>query len=338
MSEWNVYTVGNIEFIYNIFNAVAMLFNDGTYASLFKIAALIGVIGVVIAAAITAGKTLSLGQMGIAIVMYFIFFSVSMRVNIEDVTTGRFKAVDNVPAGLAAAASLISTVGYATTEKMEQAFSVPSMTEYGSLDPLFTLATLYDTMKSPMRWTGETEGYGDLDGSISNYVKNCVGNDIIRGSKTFASMYRSNQGVSGLASNDSFQRVVIYDNVRSGWSTATDESAKGGSLYTCADAYTKLKGLATLNSAALDASFARSYAAAGRTCGGATCSGSGKTQEVLNFFNIMGTDIRDFQLMMVMYPSFREMPMYGLESSFRGTAAVTRAQTMTQQGKVRTSS
>ena len=75
MSEWNVYTVGNIEFIYNIFNAVAMLFNDGTYASLFKIAALIGVIGVVIAAAITAGKTLSLGQMGIAIVMYFIFFS-----------------------------------------------------------------------------------------------------------------------------------------------------------------------------------------------------------------------------------------------------------------------
>lgn len=117
MSEWNVYTVGNIEFIYNIFNAVAMLFNDGTYASLFKIAALIGVIGVVIAAAITAGKTLSLGQMGIAIVMYFIFFSVSMRVNIEDVTTGRFKAVDNVPAGLAAAASLISTVGYATTEK-----------------------------------------------------------------------------------------------------------------------------------------------------------------------------------------------------------------------------
>ena len=84
MSEWNVYTVGNIEFIYNIFNAVAMLFNDGNYASLFKIAALIGVIGVVIAAAITAGKTLSLGQMGIAIVMYFIFFSVSMRVNIPE--------------------------------------------------------------------------------------------------------------------------------------------------------------------------------------------------------------------------------------------------------------
>lgn len=29
MSEWNVYTVGNIEFIYNIFNSVAMLLNDG---------------------------------------------------------------------------------------------------------------------------------------------------------------------------------------------------------------------------------------------------------------------------------------------------------------------
>ncbi|MDX7506707.1 conjugal transfer protein TraG N-terminal domain-containing protein, partial [Citrobacter freundii] len=112
--------------------------------------------------------------------------------------TGKFRAVDNVPAGLAVAASVLSTVGYATTEKMEQAFSVPSMTEYGSLDPLFTLATLYDTLKTPMRWTGQTGAYGDLDASVSNYVKNCVGNDIIRGSKTFASMYRSNQGVSGL--------------------------------------------------------------------------------------------------------------------------------------------
>lgn len=331
MSEWNVYTVGNIEFIYNIFNSVAMLLNDGTYGSLFRISALIGVICVVLAAAISAGKSLSLSHMCVAVVMYYLFFSVSMRTNIEDVTTGKFRAVDNVPAGLAVAASVLSTVGYATTEKMEQAFSVPSMTEYGSLDPLFTLATLYDTLKTPMRWTGQTGAYGDLDASVSNYVKNCVGNDIIRGSKTFASMYRSNQGVSGLASNDSFQRVVIYDNVRSGWSTSTEESSNGGSLYTCSDAYTKLKGLATQNASSLDSAFASSYTASGRTCGGAPCSGSGKAQEVLNFFNISGTDIRDFQLMLVMYPHFRELPMYGLESSFRGTAAVTRAQTMTQQ-------
>lgn len=331
MSDWNVYTVGNIEFTYNIFNAVAMLLNDGTYGSLFRISALIGVIAVVLAAAITAGKTLSLSHMCVAVVVYYLFFGVSMRTNIEDVTTGKFRAVDNVPAGLAVSASVLSTVGYATTEKMEQAFSVPSMTEYGSLDPLFTLATLYDTMKTPMRWTGQNGAYGDLDSSVSNYVKNCVGNDIIRGSKTFASMYRSNQGVSGLASNDSFQRVVIYDNVRSGWSANTDESANGGSLYTCSDAFTKLKGLANQNASSLDASFASSYSASGRTCGGSPCTGSGKAQEVLNFFNISGTDIRDFQLMLVMYPHFRELPMYGLESSFRGTAAVTRAQTMTQQ-------
>lgn len=56
MSEWNVYTVGNIEFIYNIFNSVAMLLNDGTYGSLFRISALIGVICVVLAAAISAGN------------------------------------------------------------------------------------------------------------------------------------------------------------------------------------------------------------------------------------------------------------------------------------------
>ncbi|MCW7549975.1 conjugal transfer protein TraG N-terminal domain-containing protein [Photorhabdus sp. APURE] len=333
MTEWNVYTVGSMQFIYSIFNAVAMLMNSGTFSDMFRIAALLGVIGVVIASAVSSGKTLSFQHMAVCIVMYLLFFQVSAHVNIEDVTTGKFRAVDNVPAGLAASASIISTVGYAITEKMEQAFSTPSMTEYGSLDPLFTLATLYDTMKSPMRWASNdpSRPYNNLDRSVSNYMRQCVGNDIIRGSKTYAALYRSNNGVAGLSSNDAFQRVVIYDSNRSGWDRSTGESEAGGSLYTCAEAYTKLKDLMMNTTSQLDSSFQRSYTALGRTCGGVPCNTISKMTEVMNFYNISGTDIRDFQLMMIMYPYFRDMPLYGYESSFRGTAAVTRVQTMTQQ-------
>lgn len=184
MTQWNVYTVGDIEFMHNVFNAVAMLMNSGMFSDLFRIAALLGVIGIVISSAISAGKTVSFQNMAVCIVMYMVFFQVSARVNIEDVTSGRFRAVDNVPAGLAASASIISTVGYSITEKMEQAFSTPSMTEYGALDPLVAMTSLYDTLKNPMRWfLANEKPRVDFARSVESYMKTCVTKDVIRGRK-----------------------------------------------------------------------------------------------------------------------------------------------------------
>jgi conjugal transfer mating pair stabilization protein TraG len=204
MSEWNIYTVGSVDFLYNVFNAIALLMNNGTFSDIFRIAALLGVIGVVIASAISGGKTLSFGQMAVCMVMYMMFFQVSSRVNLEDVTTGEYRAVDNVPWGLAAPASIISTIGQSITENMEQAFSTPSMTQYGALDPLFTLSAYYDALKDPMRWSYSAGGSdADLDASMQSYIRTCVINDIARKANTYAHIWRNPQGSDGLQSSDS---------------------------------------------------------------------------------------------------------------------------------------
>ena len=331
MTSWNVYTIGSLDFIYGVFNAVAMLMNSGTFSDMFRIAALLGVIGVVISSAISAGKSLSFQNMAVCIVMYMLFFQVSARVNIEDVTTGSFKAVDNVPAGLAASASIISTVGYTLTEKMEQAFSTPSMTEYGSLDPLISLSMLYDTLKDPMRWSVTAESKSHLQASVINYMKDCVTNDIIRGAASYSRINRSSLGVAGATSSDGFQRVLIYDNLGDGWQNQAAKSSRNESIYPCNQAYTKLNNQLRASAPTLDNSYNDSLAAIGRTCSGSKCTGTSKIQDVMNFYNIQSTDMRDFQMTMLMYPYLKQVPIYGAENSFRGSAAITRSQTMTQQ-------
>ncbi|MDH8458240.1 hypothetical protein QIG84_27745, partial [Klebsiella pneumoniae] len=77
--------------------------------------------------------------------------------------------------------------GYSVTENMEQAFSTPSMTEYGALDPLFTLTAYYDALKDPMRWRLGTGGSNpDIAASVDSYVRTCVINDINRNANTYA--------------------------------------------------------------------------------------------------------------------------------------------------------
>ncbi|MEX9568623.1 conjugal transfer protein TraG N-terminal domain-containing protein [Providencia vermicola] len=334
MTQWNVYTVGDIEFMHNVFNAVAMLMNSGMFSDLFRIAALLGVIGIVISSAISAGKTVSFQNMAVCIVMYMVFFQVSARVNIEDVTSGRFRAVDNVPAGLAASASIISTVGYSITEKMEQAFSTPSMTEYGALDPLVAMTSLYDTLKNPMRWfLANEKPRVDFARSVESYMKTCVTKDVIRGAKTYSTLYRGTQGVQGLRSDDRFQHVVLYDGNMVGWAPGMEDMKGVSSQYSCADAFDKLIMQHASSSDMFRKAYQRSYAALGRTCqgDGDVCNTSRKVQEIMNFYNLSGTTMRDFQMTMIMYPYLRDVPKYGYEASFRGAAAITRTQTQTQQ-------
>lgn len=333
MTEWNIYTVGSIDFIHHVFNAVAMLSNAGTFSSMFRIAALLGIIGIVIASAMSAGKTLGFQNMAVCVVMYMLFFQVHARVNIEDVTSGAYKAVDNVPVGLAASASIISTVGHLLSENMEQAFSTPAMTEYGAIDPLFAMATLYDSLKDPMRWAttqSASQGNADLQRSVQSYVTNCVSNDILRGATSYAKLIRSSKGIFDVDSPDQAQRVFIYDGLGTGWSNGSP-SAANESLYVCQEALNKIRAQVSATSSNLTNSFNRMYTAAGRLCGGSECTGTTKTTEVMDFYNLSGTDIRDFQLSVVMESYLRALPITGPTNSYQGYAAVTRAQTQTQQ-------
>lgn len=327
MSEWNIYTVGSVDFLYNVLNSIAMMLNNGTYSDTFRISALLGVIGIVIASAVSGGKTLSFGQMAVCIVMYMLFFQVSARVNLEDLTTGEFRAVDNVPWGLAAPASIISTVGYSVTENMEQAFSTPAMTEYGALDPLFTLTAYYDALKDPMRWRLGTGGSNpDIAASIDSYIRTCVINDINRNATTYAHIWRNGGGVDSVRSSDASTYVVLYDGLNS---NGPQVNPRNASQYTCAGAYTRLKNQAAGSYPTLVATSGRVMAAYGR-CDD-TCSPEVKVTNMMNFYNIASSNVRDFQLQMLMMPNIAKIPQDAYLDSFKGTAAITRAQTATQQ-------
>ncbi|PHM72216.1 conjugal transfer protein TraG N-terminal domain-containing protein [Xenorhabdus sp. KJ12.1] len=326
MSEWNIYTVGSVDFLYNVFNAIAMMLNNGTYSDTFRISALLGVIGIVIASAVSGGKTLSFGQMAVCVVMYMLFFQVPARVNLEDSTTGEYRAVDNVPWGIAAPASIISTVGYSITEFMEQAFSTPAMTKYGALDPLFTLSAYYDTMKDPMRWMmGNEKNNSDIAASIDSYIRTCVINDITRNANTYSNIWRSRSGIDALASSDLSTYAVLHDGKNS---NGPKINPKYASQYTCAEAFTKLKNQAHDSYSTITSDYGRILSVQGRC---KACSPKDKVIEMMNFYNLSSTDIRDFQLQMMMMPHIIKIPVNAQLDAFKGNAAIARTQTQTQQ-------
>ncbi|ELY4881469.1 conjugal transfer protein TraG N-terminal domain-containing protein (plasmid) [Providencia huaxiensis] len=325
MSEWNIYTVGSVDFLYNVLNAIAMMMNSGLFSDIFRIAALLGVIGIVIASAISGGKTLSLGQMAVCVVMYMCFFQVSTRVNLEDVTTGEFKAVDNVPFGLAAPASLISLIGYSITENMEQAFSTPAMTQYGALDPLFTMASLYDTMTTPMRWRMGSTTDKNLTKSIENYVRDCVISDIARGANTYSNIWRNSSGINSLTSSDFATYAVIEDGKNS---NGPFNNPRRASQYRCGDALTKVKDQLSEQATEVDTNMANTLKAIGRCT---NCSASEKSLAMMSFYNQNSTSVRDFQLQMMMMPLILNVPVDAQFAAFKGNAAIARAQTQTQQ-------
>ncbi len=325
MSEWIIYTVGSVDFLYNVLNAIAMMMNNGLFSDIFRIAALLGVIGVVISSAISGGQTLSLGQIAVCIVMYLCFFQVSTRVNLEDVTTGEFKAVDNVPFGLAAPASLISLIGYSITENMEQAFSTPAMTQYGALDPLFTMASLYDTMTKPMRWRMTSANDKNLTKSIENYVRDCVISDIARGVNTYSNIWRSPRGIDALNSSDFATFTVIEDGKNSNGPLNNPNNA---SQYRCGDSLAKVKNQLSEQTGEVDVNMTNALKEIGRCT---NCSISDKSLAMMSFYNQNSSSIRDFQLQMMMMPNILNVPVDAQFAAFKGNAAIARAQTQTQQ-------
>jgi len=83
-------------------------------------------------------------------VVYLLLYGPTTTAVIEDTTTNQVRIVDNLPIGPTFIGSVISTVAYNITKTSEQAFSTPSMTNYGLFSSLNTLAKVRDVLRNPL--------------------------------------------------------------------------------------------------------------------------------------------------------------------------------------------
>ena len=172
---YEIYSIGDPEFLYNILNAVVGIVGHGDFTDLIRIGFLLAALFAAFMA-VASARGMDFAQLFVSWIIFAVAFGPTTTVTINGVYDSSVRQVANVPLGIATVGSLTSHIGFRLTELMEQAFATPAMTEHGYGDSLETLKrvrlstlSIYDL--GPADSAG---GPGrEFTRSWSNYIKEC---------------------------------------------------------------------------------------------------------------------------------------------------------------------
>lgn len=188
--EFTLYSLGNVDFLAQILNSVAMICGTGNYTRLISVGFLIGLIFICFQSVFQGAQRINLQQTLVCFIVYLCMFGPSCTVLIEDVYKGQVRNVDNVPLGVGVSGMAISNIGYGLTKMMEQAFSdVDRTTEHGFGESLRILNELrvLNTDKDQMWMVIDRDlgswgqGQSNSQQAMRNYLSECLFVDVALG-------------------------------------------------------------------------------------------------------------------------------------------------------------
>ncbi len=188
--EFTIYSLGNVDFLAQIMNSVAMICGTGNYTRLISVGFLIGLLFICFQSVFQGAQRINLQQTLVCFIVYLCMFGPSCTVLIEDVYKGQVRNVDNVPLGVGVSGMAISNIGYGLTRMMEQAFAdVDRTTEHGFGESLRILNELrvLNTDKDQMWMVIDRDlgnwgqGQSDSQKAVRNYLSECLFVDVALG-------------------------------------------------------------------------------------------------------------------------------------------------------------
>ena len=173
---YHIISIGDEAFLYKIFQFLAMLNSNGTdlYARLGFLAALIGIILVLITAVTSNGRQFPIGGYAVAIALFLVFFGQTTSVELEDFYTGRTDIVQDVPLGTALVGSVVSQAGVAIIQYFQTGLSSPGSS---TLSPQYALDALmaYRNLNNTNSYCGfGSTAMCNWARTFKSYVSNCV--------------------------------------------------------------------------------------------------------------------------------------------------------------------
>ena len=173
---YHIISIGDEAYLYKIFQFLAMLNSSGTdlYARLGFLAALIGVILVLITAVTSGGRQFPVGAYAVSIVLFMVFFGQTTSVELEDFYTGRTDIVQDVPLGTALIGAIVSQAGVAIIQDFQTGLSMPGSE---TLSPQYALDALmaYRNLSNAGSYCGfSNTAMCNWSRTFRSYVSNCV--------------------------------------------------------------------------------------------------------------------------------------------------------------------
>ena len=154
MTTFNIISIGDVEFLGRILNAVATVCGTGDFKTLCICGFVFGLLFIGFQCIFQGAQRINLQHTLVCFICYMCFFGPSCTVTIEDARGSTYtRVVDNVPIGVGVAGMAISGIGYGVTKLMEQAFGTVDRTEnYSYIEPLKILNDLRAAAYSDDIW------------------------------------------------------------------------------------------------------------------------------------------------------------------------------------------
>jgi conjugal transfer mating pair stabilization protein TraG len=226
-----VYTIYGGDMWRQAFNAVVTLLGTSTWGSLLRIAGIFSVLGVLFSFIKTRNPMAFVHWLAIFFVLTSILLVPKRSVQVIDITDpAAVYVVDNVPVGLAAIASLTTSIGYHTAETYDYVMARPDSVTYTKTGMLFGSQIVAET--SDFRTQNP-----DLAQMLPDYVENCVIGDILLNNKYTVNQLLNTTDPLGLITSNPSPLRGIY-------------KTAGGTrqFVTCQQAATDIKTLANTDS------------------------------------------------------------------------------------------
>ncbi|MGK5593742.1 MAG: conjugal transfer protein TraG N-terminal domain-containing protein, partial [Parachlamydiaceae bacterium] len=183
----SIYTYGDSEILFELFNAIAHVFNNPLLTILSLIVGFFTVVFAVAKLFFGANFEELIFKYAIQVfcIVALYFLVPTQTVRIEDVVTGRYHKVDNVPSCLAIVAQTSSTIGYSLTKAFEGIFHGPKDPTYNRTGMIFGSDAYIDSSKYKIK-------NGDLARNLKAIVKHCVVPDLWMGRYSISELQKTN--------------------------------------------------------------------------------------------------------------------------------------------------
>ena len=210
MTTFTIISLGNVEFLGQVLNAVAMVCGTGNFRQLCICGAIIGLLFIGFQCIFQGGQRINLQHTMVCMICYMLFFGPSCTVVVEDAQSSTYtRTIDNVPFGVGVAGTTISGIGYGLTKLIEQAYGTADRTaDYSYNEPLKILTSLRNATESDEIWS-------TLDGicgagcntrqATINYLSECTATAMQQGRITNTEIYKADLGSADAGGVDIFK-------------------------------------------------------------------------------------------------------------------------------------
>ena len=206
--EYTIVTYGGAEILDKIFNAIAILFKNGSIKNLMVISASIGFLMAITKAFFSASYEYLILRFFFPILVCSSLLAIkTCTVHIEDRITKINRTVDNVPFFLAKFSEIISSLGYKTTLAIEKVMNLPGDTNYDGTGMVFGSENSLEMERYEIT-------NPDFKKNLNAFSKQCIMYDLQFGKYGIDDLYKTDDIWQFLKNNTSPVRMIKFFNVK----------------------------------------------------------------------------------------------------------------------------